>query len=329
MSVLGGRLLTASIYSALGWAGLILLALNSCESCAARAVVGLIAQDSVSSRQVISPVPMPPSVVDIPIEQLVHEFPELKKLKPAAGQELLGSILQKVGKDVATLFNDFPNVTSREEVTEQRLAITGAMHDEIYQEFRYLALVGPDRRSVGFREYRTDSKGRGVRRQGLESGYLITQGFVSIPLYFHPLLQPDSKFRYLGREVVKKRLTDVVAFAQTPQARDKERFEIGGKSVFVLLQGLAWIDPANNQIVQMRTDLRAPAPEIRLDSQTTHVSFAEVHFRGGSLRLWLPREVEVDTRCYGVTFRNTHSYSEYKLFTVQTQMTQESKPSRK
>ena len=273
--------------------------------------------------------PMPPSVVDVPTEQLVHEFPELKKLKPAANQESLASILQKVGANVAILFNNFPNVTSREEVTEQRLTITGTTHDEIYQEFRYLALASPDKRRVGFQEYRTDSKGRAVQRKGLDSGYLITQGFVAIPLYFHPLLQPDSKFRYLGQEVLRKRLTEVVAFAQTPQARQKERFAIDGKPVLVVVQGLAWIDPTNNQIIRMRTDLRAPVPEIRLDSQTTRVYFVEVRFRGGLPGLWLPRDVEVETRCYGIIFRNTHSYSEYKLFTVQTQMSQGSRPSLK
>jgi len=277
----------------------------------------------------MSPAPALPSVVDLPVEGLVHKFPELKKLKPATSQESLASILQKVGKNVATLFNDFPNVTSREQVTEQRLTLTGAMHDEIYQEFRYLALVSADKKRVGFQEYRTDSKGRIVQRKGLDSGYLITEGFVSLPLYFHPFHQPESKFRYLGQEVIKKRVTDVVAFAQTPAAREREQFTISGNSVLVLVQGVAWIDAENHQIAQMRTDLRGPVPEIKLDSQTTRVNFAEIHFKGSSLPLWLPREVEVETRCYGVTFRNTHSYSQYKLFTVQTQMSQESRPSRK
>jgi hypothetical protein len=264
--------------------------------------------------------------VDIPIEDLVHEFPELKKLKAADSQKSLASILQKVGTNVATLFNNFPNVTSREEVTEQRLKLTGAMQDEIYQEFRYLALVTRTRGTLDFR-YGTDSKGRMLQRKGLDSSYLITEGFVSLPLYFHPFDQPDSRFRYLGQEVIKKRVTDVVAFAQTPAAREREKFTIGGNSVLLFVQGVAWIDAENHQIVQLRTDLRAPAPEIRLDSQTTHVKFAEIHFKGGSLKLWLPREVEVETRCYGTTFRNTHSYSEYKLFTVQTQMTEQSTPS--
>lgn len=319
----------ARTHRTVGLAFVLAPALSCSYVCAAKASAGPIGQSGASPRAVIWAAPAPPSFVDIPTDALVHELPELKKLKPAPSQDLLASILHKVGVNVAILFNSFPNVTSREEVTEQRLSTTGAMRDEIYQEFRYLAMASPDKRNVGFEEYRTDSKGRPLQPRGLDSGYLITEGFVSIPLYFHPLYQRDSRFRYLGQEMIGKRAMDVVAFAQTPAAREREQFAIGGKSAFELMQGVAWIDPANNQIVKMRTGLRAPAPEIRLDSQTTRIKFAEVRFKGASSGLWLPREVEVQTRVYGVVFRNTHSYSQFKLFSVQTQERQEVPASRR
>lgn len=43
-------------------------------------------------------------------------------------------------------------------------------------------------------------------------------------------------------------------------------------------QGIAWIDNANFQIVQMRADLLGPRPEIGLDEQTTEITFGEVRF---------------------------------------------------
>jgi hypothetical protein len=93
--------------------------------------------------------------------------------------------------------------------------------------------------------------------------------------------------------------------------------------VVVLTQGLAWIDPANYQIVRMWTGLMAPVPEIKLESTTTRVNFAEVHFQGMASGLWLPSKVEVETKCGDLIFRNSHTYSEFKLFTVQTQGRQE------
>ncbi len=261
-----------------------------------------------------------PSVVDLPIAEIVREVPELRNLQPAASQDLLASILQKVGANVATLFNSFPNVDSREQVVEERQAPVGPEKDQNSEDFRYLALPSPDRERITLEEYRTDSKGRLVKPSGLHSGYLITEGFVSTPLDFHPSYQPDSTFRYLGQEVIEKRPTYVVAFVQKPSSQQRAAFAVyDARPVATLIQGLAWIDTATDQIIRMWTGLLTPVPEIKLKSQTTRIKFGEVHFQGMASGLWLPREVEVETKFSDVNFRNFHFYSQFKLFTVQTQ----------
>ncbi|HEV2381905.1 MAG TPA: VWA domain-containing protein [Terriglobia bacterium] len=262
--------------------------------------------------------PSAPSLVDIPTDELIREFPQLKQLDPAGNQDILSSILQKVGANVANLFDRFPNITCREAVTEQRLAGPGREQDQIYQEFRYLAVASDDKEKTGFKEYRTDAKGKAVQQRGLGSGYLITEGFVSTPLYFHPRYQSDSRFRYLGEELVGKRRTEVVAFAQKPTARVRELFSISGGQQFALAQGIAWIDSTDHQIVWMLKEITSPALEIGLESQITQVTFGEVRFKGDSPALWLPREVKVETRLSGVVYRNTHFYSEFKQFAVRT-----------
>ncbi len=269
------------------------------------------------------------SLVDIPTAELIRMVPELKDLQPAANQDLLASILQKVGSNVATLFTNFPNVTSREQVVEQRRPVVGAdlnqvFQDEVNHDYRYLALPNPGQKQAHLKEYRTDAKGRMVTPNGLDNGYMITEGFVSTPVFFDPAYQADSKFRYLGQEVIDKQTTYVVAFAQLPRARVKDQIGIGnGKSLFVLTQGLAWIDPVNLQIVRMWTGLLAPVPEINLQAQTTRVNFAAVRFQGMAAGLWLPRRVEVEMKFPQVIFRDYHTYSEFKLFTVQTQQRQD------
>ncbi|HEV3278665.1 MAG TPA: VWA domain-containing protein [Terriglobia bacterium] len=259
-----------------------------------------------------------PSLVDMPTDELVREIPQLKELEPARSQDALPSILQKVGANVAVFVARFPNITCREAVTEQRLNGPGDEPDEMYQEFRYLAVAGGSKGNMGFDEYRTDNKGKAVQRRGIESGFVITQGFVSTPLYFHPSYQPESDFRYLGQEVIGKRMTEVVAFAQKPDTRLREMFSIDGKSELLLGQGVAWIDPTDNQIVWMLKDIRSPALDIGLQFQVTQVSFGEVRFKSDSSSVWLPREVKVETRLSGVTYRNRHFYSEFKQFAVET-----------
>ncbi|HEY6292237.1 MAG TPA: hypothetical protein VI455_11870 [Terriglobia bacterium] len=253
-------------------------------------------------------------LVDLPLPQLVRAVPELKKLRPASSQEPLIIELQKVGQNVAALFKSLPNVTCREKVVESQLGRDGFERARIIQEFNYLILGSGHNLEAGFDEYRTNSKGKQVTPTGLDAGFLVTQGFVSMPIYFHPQYQPDSRFRYLGQEALRKRQTEVIAFAQEPNSQLKEQFVLNGKAVPILMQGVAWID--NGQIVRLRTSLLAAHPEIGLDWQSTEIALAPVTFDVGALKLWLPRQVEVETKWKGFVFRNVHSYLHYEIFRV-------------
>ena len=163
-----------------------------------------------------------------------------------------------------------------------------------------------------------------VKSNGLYRGYLLTEGFVLKPLNFHPSFQPDCTFRYLGQEVIDKRPTYVVAFVQKSLSQQRTAFAINNaRPVAVLNQGLAWIDAGKDQIIRMWTGLLTPVPEIKLQSQTTRIKFDEVHFQGITTGLWLPREVEVETKFSEMYFRNFHFYSQFKLFSVNIRARQE------
>ena len=114
---------------------------------------------------------------------------------------------------------DFPNVTSREEVLEQWLSGAEGYTMRAIKSSATSPFRANDKGDVGFVEYRTDSKMRPAEPKGLYNGYLVTKGFVSLPLYFYPEYQALSRFRYLGSEVTDKRKTEVLAFAQTPSRR--------------------------------------------------------------------------------------------------------------
>jgi len=268
------------------------------------------------------------SVVDRPPSELVKAMPELKGLAPAESQEELATILQKVGENVKAFFRDFPSTTSEEEIRQEGFYsspdITRLNAESQDQTFRYLMLARPENAlTVGLEEYRTDSAGKAVEpRAMLERASVITKRFASSPIYFHPLHQPGSTFRYLGRQLLEGRKTYVVAFAQRLETTRLEAWASNGvKSARVLAQGVAWIDPTTYQIIRMRTDLLAPRPDINLERQTTEIRFAEVHFKALPSAFWLPHEVVVTVKIFGQTYRNTHRYSHFRLFRVETMET--------
>jgi hypothetical protein len=58
--------------------------------------------------------------------------------------------------------------------------------------------------------------------------------------------------------------------------------------------------------------------DLSLYNQISTVEFYPVQPTGSETVLWLPRDVTVDVFCAGRAARNTHHYSNYKLFRVES-----------
>jgi hypothetical protein len=260
-----------------------------------------------------------PTVLNIPLPELVKAIPELKGLEAAASQERLEGLLGKTGQNVEDFFRTFPDTTSDEFIREQRFRRDGSVDEAIMEEFRYLALSMPGEKGVALQEYRTNEKGHSVRRLAMRGPHILTQGFVSSIIVFDPAYQPECSFRDLGRENWHGRPTEVVAFAQRPGlATQVQSVRAGDHELEIFTQGIAWIDSSNDRIVALRTDLLEPYREIRLDRETTQVEFAPVQFKQRASPMWLPRTVVVTVVWGDQTFRNIHTYSDWRLFRVET-----------
>ncbi|HKS94560.1 MAG TPA: hypothetical protein VJV74_00340 [Terriglobia bacterium] len=272
----------------------------------------------------------PRSVIDWSQRELIKAVPELKKLvppqRPEESHDLLPRILERAGANVKLFFDDFPNTTSVERIRSDRpgqdmsyedpMGITRTSRSGFEQEFNYIALARSGTAKLGLDEYRTNNHGKSVE----PGGGLVTKGFASMSIHFHPTYQRDSVFRYLGRERLRGRDTFVVAFAQRPGvARVVGQIDLPGRSVTILVQGVAWIDSGSFQIVRLHTDLLAPPEGSGLKRQSTEIEYGEVRFKQFGSALWLPIRVTVTLNWRGEVLRNRHEYSDFKLFAVETE----------
>lgn len=248
---------------------------------------------------------------------IVKVAPELKGFEPAANQNDLTAILQKVGKSVSDFFDNFPDTVSVESVKQETLKKDNKLADQSSQTFKYLLVAKPEQRGLGLEEYRTNDIGNRTGIIGLDKGFMLTSGFASASLLFHPAYQPDTDFRLLGTEDLNGRKAIVLAFAQNPdRARITEMFHGDRDTVMILVQGIAWVDPESGHILRMRTDLLKPADKVRLARQTTEIEYTPVTFKQTTREYWLPHAVTVTVDWKGRKFRNEHGYSDFKLFNV-------------
>jgi tetratricopeptide (TPR) repeat protein len=255
---------------------------------------------------------------DAVIDYLHQPPPDLAELEPATDQGQLDSILSAVGKTVAEFFQNFPNTSSLEQIHQEKLGRDHEALATLDQKFQYLCFTPGAAWGPGFDEYRVDLSGARASPQGLQQGFMLTSGFASASLFFHPAYQSQASFRYLGRQKANGRDTYVIAFAQQPaKARLSGGFKSGEIEMTILSQGLAWVDSESYEITRLRTDLLMPLPEINLERQTTEITFGKVHFKGIGKEFSVPRQVTVTVDWNGKHLRNEHRYSEFKLFHVE------------
>jgi len=268
------------------------------------------------------PVPAHPSaktVVDMSVKELLRTYPEeLRDVTIEENSARLDLLLKKVGEGVETFFRDFPNTVSKEAVRLERSDPRGVTRT-VTQNFNYA--FSPDKDGRLWREARLDSKDREIRNSEITGLPFFTSGFAGLCMFFHPRHQFGSQFRYLGKQRSSPN-ADLIAFAQKPESGDalgSYQTMAMPAPVPLLYQGLVWVNPDTYQILRMRTDLLTRRADVDLSRQTSEIWYSEVHFQSVPQSFWLPREVVVTSESSGWMFRNVHRYSDYRIFTVETQ----------
>lgn len=257
------------------------------------------------------------SYVDLPMAQLVERIPELKSLQLVANQQELPMILQKMGERMDDFVNNISDLIAREDLTQERLNADGKIKATQHVQDNYLILHHGYEWGAGA-EYRMDDKGHRLGPIGLSQGYLVTSGTALTCIEFSTAAQPQSRFRYLGNEMLSSRETYVLAFAQRPGEVTFTTVMAGTgvKEADMLTQGILWVDKSNFQILRMRSDLLAPNREIRLDQLTTDVALGAVHLQEVPNPLWLPSDADVYIEIGGQKYRNLHHYTDYRRYRV-------------
>jgi hypothetical protein len=274
-----------------------------------------------------------PNVTSSAIAELQQTIPELKGLNPAPDQEQLSDLLDKVGTKTLEIAKNTPNLISRENVIQSQQGV-----GENHRDYDYLIVTHVEGNIVGLNEFRVDLKTgekfqtdhemkngsstladleRASHELGASQGGRppASQGFATCWVYFYPFNLPEATFLFLGEQKVDGRRTLVLAFAQKPESVvSPGLFLFQGKAAPMFLQGVAWVDASDYRILRLRTDLLLPIPEVSLHRLTADIQFAPTRIEEVPSLLSLPSEVSVTSEVSGLTLREIHKYSGYRLF---------------
>jgi len=146
---------------------------------------------------------------------------------------------------------------------------------------------------------------------------IATMGLVAMALIFHPALASDFNFTCEGLGHWANRPAWLVHFAQRTDRPSRIRaYVIGDRHYPLPLRGRAWIDADTHQVRRLESELMKPLPEIKLAAEYMAIDYDSVQFRTHGQQLWLPLNAEVYWQRGKQRFYRRHSFSNFKLFEV-------------
>jgi hypothetical protein len=229
----------------------------------------------------------------------------------------LDALLERTSKQVSSFLDLFSETNCTERVLQEKLSENGRVIEKEASTFDYLAILttsGGEMNLVESRIVPEDAK----PQKKLRTPLLVSNGFSMLFLVFHPYYLGSFQFTREGQEAVEGRILAKIHFQHIPGMRSPAALAVRGREYPLDLSGTAWVDPATGVITKLTAGVDASMEDVGLRSLHAEVRFAAVTFHDSSGSFWLPAQATVDVETRHQHWRNTHQFSGYRRFSVDT-----------
>lgn len=242
----------------------------------------------------------------------------------AAGQDAaLDATLEKAGQLVVKFLDQLSDVKCTEQVLQQKFNKDGHVELSDNSRYDYLVMLQGDKDDFLMNESRIEEKPGQEHKKNLP--LLLTNGFSSLYLIFHPYYRNSFQFVVDGVEIQNYKPLLRVRFSHIPGTRTPAALAIRGREYPLDLNGTAWISPQTGAIVRIETGLQTDMKDVGLRSLTAVVEYAPAHLVGVADTFLFPTSATIDVQTLRQHWRNTHHFEGYLRFSVEAEQTQTAK----
>ncbi len=222
-------------------------------------------------------------------------------------------LLERTSRWVETFWQHIALYDCRENVTKEKFTKNGKVDFRQKLEFDYLALTKARSENLAVEELRVPV---GTNNEKPDSPPLLeTNGFPTLLLIFHPHYRDYYRFQ-IEDDRIENGNTVRLQFRHLQGAASTSAVMVQGIAYPLELQGTAWIDSESGAIQRISASLIQPMRNINVEGFSAEVSYQAHQFEGESR--WLPSKAVIELQTGLQHWRNTHLYSQYKRFTVET-----------
>jgi len=229
----------------------------------------------------------------------------------------LDDLLSRTGNQVSAFLDQFSDVKCTELVRQEKLGKDDKVELKEESTYDYLVILTNSGGELNLSESRLPLHAAKPDRKN--TSMLLSNGFATLFLVFHPLYAESFKFALAGEESIQGHVMNKVSFEHVHGTRSVAALALRGREYPLELSGMAWIDPETGAIAKIEAGIADTLQDVGLKSLHSEIEFAPILFAGATPVYWFPTQARVEVETPRQHWRNLHRFTEYKKFSVSTE----------
>jgi hypothetical protein len=229
----------------------------------------------------------------------------------AADSPVPANLIDQAQKQVVDYIGKLADLHCTEDVMQQKLKPNGYIDVSRKSQYDYFLYMQGSSYDFQLSESRLEV---GTSKPA-HAPMLLSNGFSTLLLVFHPYYR--NAFEFSAEPVVslEGRLVVPVHFAHIQGARTPAALALRGREFPLELEGTAWLDASTGQVVRMNAGLEREMTDVGLKALKIEVDYMPAP--KSSDNFMVPAKAVVDLETPKQHWKNTHTFHNYKLFSIE------------
>jgi hypothetical protein len=228
------------------------------------------------------------------------------------------AVITRVEASVSKFLDLFSEVKCTELVEQTKLTGKGKVEYQERGRFDYLLMAQNTNGDLSLEESRLQEEAI-PRKKNVP--LLVTNGFATLVLVFHPYYQAGFEFSTLAPDTLNGHSVVAIRFRHIKGMRTPTVLMLRGREYPLDMMGTAWINPDTGIIERIQAELLSSMEDIGLRKLSADVVYAPPPFPGMTNMPWLASEATIEVETPKQHWRNVHRFTNYKHFAVDTEHT--------
>lgn len=252
---------------------------------------------------------------------IVFALPENTSFAVAAAgtpeAQQLNSVLERATGQTSVFLDQFSDVKCTEQVRQEKLGKDNKVELKEESTYDYLVILTNAGGELNLAESRIPI--HEAKKDRKNTSMLLSNGFATLFLVFHPIYADAFKFTLGEQEVLAGKTLQKIAFQHVPGMKSPAALALRGREYPLELIGTAWIDPQTGNIAKIEAGIADTLQDVGLRSLNSEVDFAPLSFADSKQTYWFPTAARVEVETARQHWRNLHQFTGYKKFSVSTE----------